>query len=71
MTDEIFILILKARLKQYYQEGKSVGLELRALVAQFRQEIEDDILKFKYREKNESNTKNRSRNAVSHSQDHQ
>lgn len=51
MTDKTFILILKAKLKQFYLEDRSVGLELCALVAQFRQEIEDDILKFKYEEK--------------------
>lgn len=52
MTDEQFIFIIKAKLKLYYQEGKSVGMELRALVADFRQEIEDDCLKFKYEELN-------------------
>ena len=51
MTDEQFIFILKAKLKQYYLENKSVGMELKSLVAQFRQEIMDDVLKFKYDEK--------------------
>lgn len=48
MTDETFILILKAKLKKFYVENQSVGLELKAIVAQFRQEIEDDVLKSKY-----------------------
>lgn len=51
MTDETFIIILKAKLKKFYVENQSVGLELKAIVAQFRQEIEDDVLKFKYEEK--------------------
>ena len=50
MNDDQFIRILKAKLKQYYQEGRSVGLELRELVADFRQEIEDECMKFKYKE---------------------
>jgi hypothetical protein len=51
MTDEQFIFILKAKLKQYYLENKSVGMEIKSLVAQFRQEIMDDVLRFKYDEK--------------------
>ena len=54
MKDDEFIFLMKAKLKQYYLENKSVGLELRELVAKFRQEIEDDILNFKYKEKNEN-----------------
>lgn len=53
MNDDQFIRILKAKLKQYYQEGRSVGLELRELVANFRQEIEDDCMKIKYQEPKE------------------
>ena len=67
MTDQQFILILKSKLKQYYQEGKSVGLELAELVAKFRQEIEDDCLEFKYKDY-ENYNKNRSGNAISASQ---
>lgn len=59
MTDEIFIAILKARLKQYYLENKSVGLELAALVSQFRQEIQDDCLKFKYEDVKNKELKNK------------
>jgi len=44
MTDDQFILILKAKLKEFYIENRSVGLEVRSLVALFRQEIEDDLL---------------------------
>lgn len=58
MTDEVFILILKAKFKEYFENGKSVGLDVKQIVAKFRQEIEDDILKFKYKEKNENNPKN-------------
>lgn len=59
MTDEAFILIIKAKLKQYYLENRSVGLELAALVAQFRQEIQDDCLKIKYEDGRKKETKNR------------
>ena len=59
MTDDQFIFIIKSKLKQFYQENKSVGLDVKKLVAQFRQEIEDDTLQFKYKEQNENNNKNR------------
>lgn len=54
MSDETFILILKAKFKEYFENGKSVGMDVKAIVAKFRQEIEDDILNFKYKEKNEN-----------------
>lgn len=50
MSDETFILILKSKYKKYFENGKSVGMEVQELVAMFRQEIEDEILKFKYKE---------------------
>lgn len=55
MSDEQFIFILKAKFKTYFvqnDEGKtqSVGEDIKQLVQQFRQEIEDDVLQFKYRE---------------------
>lgn len=50
MTDDQLIFILKGKLKQFYLEGKSVGLELKSLVAQFRQEIEDDLLNDRHQE---------------------
>lgn len=50
MTDETFILILKSKYKKYFENGESVGMEVRELVAKFRQEIEDEILNFKYKE---------------------
>lgn len=71
MTDDQFIFIIKSKLKQFYQENKSVGLDVKRLVAQFRQEIEDDTLKFKYTELNESNNKNRPRNAFPPTQNSQ
>jgi hypothetical protein len=49
MTDKTFILILKANYKKYFENGESVGLEIQKLVAQFRQEIEDDALRQKYK----------------------
>ncbi|MCC2590337.1 hypothetical protein [Chryseobacterium sp. MFBS3-17] len=70
MTDQQFIFIIKAKLKLYYQEGRSVGMDLRELVARFRQEIEDDcFLTFNENQKNESKNKNRSGSAVSRSPD--
>lgn len=53
MTDHTFILILKALFKRYFENGESVGLEVRNIVTKYRQEIEDDIINFKYSEKNE------------------
>ncbi len=58
MTDDQFIFIIKSKLKQFYQENKSVGLDVKKLVAQFRQEIEDDTLQFKYKEQNENRKTN-------------
>lgn len=45
MSDDQFIFILKSKLKLFYQENKSVGLELKELVADFREQILHDFCK--------------------------
>lgn len=57
MTDEQFILILKSKLKEYYIENRSVGMELKELVTKFRQEIEQNSSKYKQKTKSETQKK--------------
>jgi hypothetical protein len=62
MTDETFILLLKAEMKDYYINNRSVGLEVQKLVRQFRQSaIEDSSLRKPRKRKiiNENKSKNR------------
>ncbi|WP_146063310.1 hypothetical protein [Halpernia humi] len=42
MTDEVFILHIKALYKNYYQNGRSVGMQVRRLVRQFRQDVQQE-----------------------------
>lgn len=63
MTDEVFILQLKAMYKNYFQNGRSVGMDVRELVRQFREQSQEDLTKIKQRKRkiiNENNIKNRS-----------
>ena len=54
MTDHQFIFILKAKYKKYFENGESVGSEVKKLVADFRQEIEDDLLIEKHKTQSKS-----------------
>ena len=62
MTNDQFLLILKAKLKLFYIENKSVGMELKELVAEFREDVISDFCRNKKptrsikKNKNESNT---------------
>jgi hypothetical protein len=47
MTDEIFILQLKALYKNYFQNDRSAGMEVRRLVRQFREEIQEENFKIR------------------------
>lgn len=63
MTDKVFILLLKPMFKDYFQNNRSVGLEILELVEQFRKEAHKDFIRNnrkKRRLTNESKLKNRS-----------
>ena len=45
MTNNQFILMMKSKLKEFYLENRSVGMELKELVEEFRQEAISDFCK--------------------------
>lgn len=63
MTDEVFILHIKALYKNYYQNGRSVGIKVHRLVRQFREDIQEENFNPKRKKRkiiNENLIKNRS-----------
>ncbi|ROI02900.1 hypothetical protein EGH90_12455 [Kaistella haifensis] len=54
MTSETFILLLKAKYKNYFENGESVGLDVAELVEEFRNEAISDYLKKKTKRKPKS-----------------
>ncbi len=45
MTNETFILLLKAVFKKYFEDGKSAGMEVKELVEDFRESVISDFCK--------------------------